>query len=71
VTLLVRGETIEDQMSRYLVDRCCSNPAVTPLTDTRIVRAYASCLRTRSSSSSAARGGRAARLGQACRGGGR
>jgi thioredoxin reductase (NADPH) len=39
VTLLVRGEALEEQMSQYLVDRCCSHSAITVLTDTRIVRA--------------------------------
>jgi thioredoxin reductase (NADPH) len=39
VTLLVRGETIEEQMSQYLVDRCGRNSAITIRTDTRIVRA--------------------------------
>ena len=39
VTLLVRGETIEEQMSQYLVDRCGRNSAITIRTNTRIVRA--------------------------------
>ncbi len=39
VTLLVRGETLEEQMSQYLVDRCDDHPAINVLTDTRIVRA--------------------------------
>jgi thioredoxin reductase (NADPH) len=39
VTLLVRGEALEEQMSRYLVDRCSGNSAITVRTDTRIVRA--------------------------------
>ena len=38
VTLLVRGESIEEQMSQYLVDRCRSS-AISVMTDTRIVRA--------------------------------
>jgi len=39
VTLLVRGEALEEQMSQYLVDRCCNHPAITVRTDTRVVRA--------------------------------
>jgi thioredoxin reductase (NADPH) len=39
VTLLVRGETIEEQMSQYLVERCSGNSAISVRTDTRIVRA--------------------------------
>ncbi len=39
VTLLVRGETLEEQMSQYLVDRCSGRPEINVLTDTRIVRA--------------------------------
>ena len=38
VTLLVGGESIEEQMSQYLVDRC-RHSAITVRTDTRIVRA--------------------------------
>ncbi len=39
VTVLVRGETLEEHMSQYLVDRCCGHPAITVRTDTRVVRA--------------------------------
>jgi thioredoxin reductase (NADPH) len=39
VTLLVRGEALDEQMSRYLADRCRNHSAITVRTDTRIVRA--------------------------------
>ncbi len=39
VTLLVRGEALEEDMSRYLVERCCSNGAITVRTGTRVVGA--------------------------------
>jgi thioredoxin reductase (NADPH) len=39
VTLLVRGESIEEQMSQYLIDRCRRHPKITIRTETRIVRA--------------------------------
>jgi thioredoxin reductase (NADPH) len=39
VTLLVRGGTLEEQMSQYLVDRCADDNCITVRTDTRIVRA--------------------------------
>ena len=39
VTLLARGEALDEQMSRYLVERCSGNSAITVRTDTRVVRA--------------------------------
>jgi thioredoxin reductase (NADPH) len=39
VTLLVRGESIEASMSKYLVDRCRRHAKITVLTGTRVVRA--------------------------------
>jgi thioredoxin reductase (NADPH) len=39
VTLLVRGDSIEEDMSQYLVDRCCNDGAITVRTNTRVVRA--------------------------------
>jgi len=38
VTLLVRGESLEEQMSQYLVERC-RRTSITVMTDTRVVRA--------------------------------
>jgi thioredoxin reductase (NADPH) len=39
VTLLIRGDSIEEGMSRYLVDRCCREGAITVRTNTSVVRA--------------------------------
>jgi thioredoxin reductase (NADPH) len=39
VTLLIRGESIEEDMSQYLVDRCCRHGAIAVRTNTRVVRA--------------------------------
>jgi thioredoxin reductase (NADPH) len=39
VTLLIRGESIEEDMSKYLVDRCCRHGAINVRTNTRVVRA--------------------------------
>jgi thioredoxin reductase (NADPH) len=39
VTLLVRGDSLEEDMSQYLVDRCCRDGAITVRTNTRVVRA--------------------------------
>lgn len=39
VTLLVRGESLEKRMSKYLVDRLNSHPRVTVRLNTRVVRA--------------------------------
>jgi thioredoxin reductase (NADPH) len=39
VTLLVRGESLEERMSRYLVDRLNSHAKITVRTNTRVVRA--------------------------------
>jgi thioredoxin reductase (NADPH) len=39
VTLLVRGESLEESMSQYLVDRCTHNAAISVRTNTRVLRA--------------------------------
>ena len=39
VTLLVRGESIEEDMSQYLVDRCGRDAKISVRTNTRVVRA--------------------------------
>jgi thioredoxin reductase (NADPH) len=39
VTLLVRGESLEARMSKYLVDRLVSHPKITVRTGTEVVRA--------------------------------
>jgi thioredoxin reductase (NADPH) len=39
VTLLVRGETLEESMSQYLIDRCCTNDGIAVRLDTEVVRA--------------------------------
>jgi thioredoxin reductase (NADPH) len=39
VTLLVRGDSLEEDMSQYLVDRCCRTGGIKVRTHTRVVRA--------------------------------
>jgi thioredoxin reductase (NADPH) len=39
VTLLVRGDSLEESMSQYLIDRCCREGTITVRTNTRVVRA--------------------------------
>ena len=39
VTLLIRGDSIEEDMSKYLVDRCCTHGAIKVRTATEVVRA--------------------------------
>jgi thioredoxin reductase (NADPH) len=39
VTLLIRGDSIEEDMSQYLVDRCCRHGTIAVRTNTRVVRA--------------------------------
>ena len=39
VTLLVRGDSLEEDMSQYLVDRCCTHGGIKVRLDTRVVRA--------------------------------
>jgi thioredoxin reductase (NADPH) len=39
VTLLVRGDSIEESMSKYLVDRCSNHGGITVRLNTRVVRA--------------------------------
>ena len=39
VTLLVRGESLEEDMSQYLVDRCCRHGSIQVRLNTRVVRA--------------------------------
>jgi thioredoxin reductase (NADPH) len=39
VTLLVRGDSLEEDMSQYLVDRCCRHGSIEVRLNTRVVRA--------------------------------
>jgi thioredoxin reductase (NADPH) len=39
VTLLVRGDALEDSMSQYLIDRCCVEDGIAVRLDTEVVRA--------------------------------
>jgi thioredoxin reductase (NADPH) len=39
VTLLVRGDTLEESMSQYLIDRCCLDDGIAVRLDTEVVRA--------------------------------
>jgi len=39
VTLLVRGDSLEEDMSQYLVDRCCRHGGINVMTNTEVVRA--------------------------------